>query len=103
MRKILVTCVMMMVAAPAVGGDEAVAKPPAMPPEVKKTVDAFIGKWVFDATLSMEGKQIKTKLSWDCKKTAGGNAASCTMKGKVPGFPDADDSYLIGYDAGGKM
>ena len=83
-------------------GATALAEEPTLPPEVKKTVDAFAGKWAFDGVLAFEGKQVKGKLAIDCKRIALGKAVSCSMKGKFPGFPDEDDGILIGYDIGGK-
>jgi hypothetical protein len=80
----------------------ALAEPPAAPPEVKKTVDAFAGKWAFDGVLAFEGKEVKGKLTIDCKKIALGKAVACSMKGKFPGFPDEDSGVLVGYDIGGK-
>ena len=102
MRKILCVLVVSLQAATARAAESAPAAPP-MPPEVKKTVDAFNGKWVFDGVVSMEGKQVKGKITIDCKKIALGNAVMCTMKGTLPGFPPEDNGVMVGYDMGGKV
>ena len=101
MRKIIGVLFVSLLSATAMAADPAPAAPP-LPPEVKKTVDAFAGKWAFDGVISMEGKQVKGKVTIDCKKIALGNAVMCTMKGKFPGFPDEDNGVLVGYDIGGK-
>ena len=76
-------------AAADVWGDPA----PAPSPEVKRTVDAFEGRWSLDGTIVMPGdgpKQATMKM--DCKKIAKGKAVSCTFSGPFEG------SALVAYD-----
>lgn len=76
---------------------------PPPPPELKKTVDAFAGKWVYDTTVTMPGgKPIKTKLSVDCRKTALGKATTCHWIGNIPGEGPLEGSAVVGYDTFGK-
>jgi hypothetical protein len=62
------------------------AAPPPPPPEVKKTTDAFVGKWNLDSTIMMPGlkEPAKFKMVWDCKKIALGNGAECSSDVKLP-------------------
>jgi hypothetical protein len=77
------------------------AAPPA--PELKKTVDAFAGKWVYDTTVTMPGgKPVKTKLSMDCRKTAAGKAVSCLWSGNIPGDGPFEGTAVVGFDTFGK-
>jgi hypothetical protein len=74
--------------------------PPAPPPpEMKKTVDAFAGRWAFRGSLTLpdgRAKPVKTKLT--CAKAAGGKAVSCTEDGEVVGLGPMHGAYLVGYD-----
>jgi hypothetical protein len=71
--------------------------PPA--PELKKTVDAFTGKWVYDATVTMPGSQpAKTQLKVDCRKAALGKAVTCVLTGNIPGEGPFEGTAVIGYD-----
>jgi hypothetical protein len=75
--------------------------PPA--PELEKTVAAFAGKSVYDATITMPGgKPLKTKFTFDCRKTALGKAVTCLFTGSIPGVGPYEGSFLIGYDTYGK-
>lgn len=77
------------------------APPPA--PELARTVAAFAGKTVFDATITLPGgKPLKTKFTFDCKKTALGKAVSCAFTGTIPGMGPYEGGFLIGYDTYGK-
>ncbi len=78
------------------------APPPPPAPELKKTVDAFMGKWVYDTTITMpDGKSEKAKLTMDCKKTAVGKAVSCAWSGKLSDGP-FEGTSVVGYDTFGK-
>jgi hypothetical protein len=68
-------------------------KAPAVSPEVKRTVDAFEGRWTLDGTIVMPGDGPKqATLRMDCKRTAGGKAVACTLSGPFEG------SALVAYD-----
>jgi hypothetical protein len=72
---------------------------PPPPPELKKTVDAFVGKWVYETTVTMPGgKPVKTKLSVDCRKTALGKAVSCLWSGNIPGDGPFEGTAVLGFD-----
>ncbi len=79
---------------------EAKPTPPAPPPEIKKTTDAFAGKWSMDAELTMPGatEPTKFKVTMDCKSIALGNGAHCAMDGKVPKMGPMGQSCLVGFD-----
>ncbi len=77
--------------------------PPPPPPELKKTVDAMIGTWTMEGTVTGMAKDpIKVKETYVCKKAAGGRAVSCTGKGNVPGMGVMESEALVTYDAEGK-
>jgi hypothetical protein len=85
-------------AAPIAGADE----PPAAP-ELKKTVDAFAGHWVFDGTITLPGgKPKRTKTKLDCTKAAGGKAVYCVEDTTVVDLGPMHAVYLVGYDTFGK-
>src|SRR5262249_1560911 len=76
---------------------------PPPPPELRKTVDAFVGKWVYDSTVTMpNGKAVKTKLTVDCRKTALGKGAACHWSGNIPGSGPFEGTAVVGYDTWGK-
>jgi hypothetical protein len=75
------------------------AEEPKAPPEVKKTVDTFVGKWNAELSLTMPGQPpVKFKGVFDCKKIAGGTAVYCQQNTKVPGMGQMEESDLIVYD-----
>jgi hypothetical protein len=68
-------------------------------PELKKTVDAFAGRWALAGSLTLpdgKAKPVKTRLT--CTKAAGGKAVSCTEDGEVVGLGPMHAAYLVGYD-----
>ena len=80
------------------------AAPPA-PPEVQKTVDAFLGKWTFAATLTATGMPAPApvKLSMDCQKTALGIAVLCSGKGEATGLGPMEMGLVTGYNPEEKL
>jgi hypothetical protein len=93
-----------LVGAAVARGDNKPAKPapaaaPAPPPEVKKTVDAWAGKWTLQTTLTPKGAPpIKFTETIDCKRVALGVAVSCIDSGSVPGAGSVEYAFLGGYD-----
>lgn len=73
-------------------------------PEIQKTVDAFFGKWTFDVSMTMPDapQPMKTKMTFNCAKTALGKAVACTMKMKMPQMGQSEGTFLIGYDTWSK-
>jgi hypothetical protein len=73
--------------------------PPADPPEVKQTVDAFVGKWKAKTTLTLpDGKTVDARETIECKKAAMGRAVHCVDHTTVPGMGKTEFQYLIAYD-----
>jgi hypothetical protein len=69
------------------------------PAELKKTVDAFAGRWSFDGTVTMPGaKPVKAPLEMSCKGGALGKAVACTLSGNIPGSGPLEASILVGFD-----
>lgn len=84
-----VTMTLSPIGAAEVRGDQA---PPA--PEVRKTVEAFEGRWTLHGTIVMPGAAPQAAtLKMDCRKTAKGKAVACTLSGPFEG------SALVAYDA----
>ena len=72
---------------------------PAPPPELKKTVEAFAGNWVFDATVIAPGlSPTKMKMKMDCQKTALGKGVACSGNASIPGMGPWQGSFMVGYD-----
>jgi hypothetical protein len=72
-------------------------------PELKKTVDAFAGRWSFDGTLTLpdgKSKALTSKLT--CSKVANGKAVSCLEEGHAADLGPSQSAFLIGYDTFGK-
>jgi hypothetical protein len=71
------------------------ASPGALPPEVKKTVDAFAGTWLFKGTFTLSGSAPEgTTENLVCTKTALGRGVYC--HDVSPGA--FEESQLIAYD-----
>jgi hypothetical protein len=73
---------------------------PATPPEIKKTVDAFVGRWVLTGTSTEAGAKapVKFEMTLDCKRAALGAAVTCSFAGQMPGVGPIEASAVIGYD-----
>ncbi len=83
--------------------DPAAAQGGPPPPEMKKTVDAFAGRWTFAGTMTLpDGKSAPIKDRLTCTKAAGGKAVSCIEEGDVVGLGPSHGAFLIGYDTFGK-
>jgi hypothetical protein len=78
--------------ASAVHGEE------AAPPEVKKTVDAFIGHWTMSGTDMEPGARTPApvKAIIDCRPAALGVAVYCLTKAEIAGTP-IEAASVIGY------
>ncbi len=101
MKKLIVSAVF-AIALPAGLAAAGEATPPP-PPELARTVTAFLGKTVYDSTITMPGGQpMKTRFVFDCKKTALGKAVTCLFTGNIPGVGPYEGSFLVGYDTYGK-
>ncbi len=90
-------------AAPKADKGAAMPAPPPPSPEVKQTVDAFVGTWTFEGTVTGMGPApIKVKETVVCKKAAGGRVAACSGKGPLPGGGTYEDSALVTWSDGDK-
>ena len=86
--------ILMALAAPAAFADDA----PSLPPEVKKTVDAFVGHWTLTGTDMEPGAKAPApvKAVIDCKSAANGLAVNCLTHADVSGSP-VEAASVIGY------
>lgn len=75
------------------------SKDSANPPEIKKTVDAFIGHWVITGTDAEPDAKapVKFELTLDCQRTALGAAVTCGFAGKLPNVGPIQATAVIGY------
>ena len=69
------------------------------PPEIKKTVDAFVGHWIISGTETEPGAKAAAKfeLTLNCERTALGAAVTCDFAGKLPGVGPIEAAAVIGY------
>jgi hypothetical protein len=74
-------------------------KQSAKPPEIKKTVDAFVGHWTITGTDTEPGAKapVKFELTLDCQRTALGAAVTCGFAGKLPNVGPIEAAAVIGY------
>ena len=83
---------------------EALAAPtlPPQPPEVKRTVDAVVGRWSGSMMATVPGAAPQA-FDWsiDCKAAALQAGAICTMKGHAS-IGDLAQACLVAYDPEGK-
>src|SRR5689334_12414968 len=80
------------------------AQAPARPPEVKRTVDAFAGRWSFVGIDLEPGAKAAAKLTMkiDCKRAALGAAVNCTIAGQSAGGR-IEAAAVIGYSPDEKV
>jgi hypothetical protein len=92
----LITAAMTASISLAHGQSEGAAKPP---PEVKKTVDAFVGHWVLTGTDQEPSSEepVHFKLTIDCRRASLGAAVSCLIAGRLPGVGPVEAAAVIGY------
>lgn len=69
----------------------------ATPPEIKKTVDAFLGHWVLTAKNTELGAKapVNFEMTLDCKRAALGAAVTCSFAGKMPGVGPIEASAVM--------
>lgn len=74
-------------------------EPAPPPPEVKKTVEAFAGNWLFDGSVTVPGgAPTKMKMKMDCQKTALGKGVACSGNANIPGLGPWQGSFMVAYD-----
>jgi hypothetical protein len=101
-KKITVFAGLAFLSLGAVARAQEAAPPP--PPELKKTVDAFAGNWMFDATVTLPGGgPTKMKMKMDCQKTALGKGVACAGSATIPGVGPWQGTFMVGYDTFGKQ
>src|SRR6185295_16676799 len=103
MRGLLVSIARVAALVPGLALAEGAPTAPA--PEVKKTVEAFVGEWKLEGALTgVPGKvgQVKVKETFKCKKVGGGRVVSCHGKAVAEGLGKVEDEALVTYDEEGK-
>ena len=81
------------------------SKSPAVPKEVRRTVELLEGHWTFQGTDTEPGKDEPATVSMeiDCKSAALGAAVACRLTGTVSGFGPVEAASVVGYDAEEKV
>jgi hypothetical protein len=84
--------------AAAIPRSSAHEEPPAVPPEVQKTVDALSGHWSLEGTGLEPGAKapVAVKGTVDCKPVSLGAAVSCVTLADVGGFR-VEAAMVVGY------
>lgn len=75
------------------------AQSPAMPPQVAKTVKAFMGHWILEGTSLDPGAKAAAKVhvAVDCVPAALARAVACTFAGQIERAGKMEASAVIGY------
>jgi len=77
---------------------------PVMSPAVKKTVDAFVGRWSFVGIDAEPGaKAAKLTMAIDCEIAALGAAVACTFAGQSVAVGRIEATAVIGYSPDEKV
>ncbi len=113
MRSLVVSCLVVAASLASTDGTaHAANKPaaaktaaaPALPPELTKTINAFIGKWTLETTMTPPGgKPVKFPEAVECHKGSHGRAAICVDRFTAPGEGPTEYNYLVGYDPDAKV
>jgi hypothetical protein len=77
------------------------SKESGTPPDIKKTVNAFVGHWIITRTDTEPGANVPVKfeLTLDCKRTALGAAVTCDFAGRLPNVGPIEAAAVIGYSS----
>jgi hypothetical protein len=80
-------------------GAHSQSNPSTTSPEIKKTVEAFVGHWILAGTDMEAGANapVKFELTLDCKRTALGAAVTCGFAGTLPSLGPIEATAVIGY------
>src|SRR5262245_21105227 len=71
---------------------------PAPPSEVRRTVDAVVGRWLGSMTATVPGTPPQSfPWSMDCRPAALHSAAICTMEGQAP-IGELAQACLVAWD-----
>ena len=90
------TCILLLSSASAVLGQADVA---SVPPEVRKTVDAFLGHWSLSGTFNERISAAPSRVTgtMDCELTVGGIAVRCRVTKVDSGGAQIEIATIAGY------
>jgi hypothetical protein len=78
--------------------DPGKAKVPVPTPEQKKTVDAYVGEWKGEGTITLpDGKSLKTPIAMSMTPAAAGKGLTGGMRGTTPMGP-FEGAVMVGWD-----
>ena len=71
-----------------------------LPPEVKRTVDALVGRWSFRGSDVETGVQepLTVSMEIDCRTAVLGTAVACTLRGNIENSGPIEAATIVGYD-----
>jgi hypothetical protein len=69
-------------------------------PEEAKKLKIFLGDWMVEGKLTMEGKPFNAKGTWKFEPAAAGWAVLAKMKMNIEGMGNYEEVDIAGYDPG---
>jgi hypothetical protein len=107
----LIAALMSTTALAQAGGSATASDRPAatqharqLPPEGKRWVDGFVGKWKSkNVKITSGDKDTPGAMTMSCTRASGGWAALCKATFTAAGMRPEDDTYLMGWDVGAKQ
>jgi hypothetical protein len=77
------------------------SKDPSVRPEIRKTVDSFVGHWTLTGTDMEPASKAVSQVTvvMDCEPAALGTAVTCRLVSDAPGGEHFEMASLVGYSA----
>jgi hypothetical protein len=94
--RVTLAATLLLALAPVAQGQ---SRPPAVPPEVKKTVDAILGHWTMTGSSTDPWSETPSRVTgtMDCEPAAGAMAARCRVVNAVTGGGHIELATIVGY------
>lgn len=88
---------LLLLSLPSIAFAQDTAQP--VPPEVQRTVDAFVGHWTITGSSTEPGSTAPSRVTgtMDCEPTAGGVAVRCRVVNAVPDGGRIEIATILGY------
>jgi hypothetical protein len=69
-------------------------------PGEAKRLEVFLGDWIVEGIITMEGNPVKVSGKWKFDKAAGGWGVKANMKMELEGMGIYEEDDLVGFDPG---
>ena len=94
--RVALAAMLLLALAPVAQGQ---SRSPAVPPEVKKTVDAMLGHWTMTGTSTDPGSETPSRVTgtMDCEPAASAMAARCRVVNAVTGGGHIELASIVGF------